>query len=87
MLYSMEEKVKKRYYKRRYLNRFDKSLADKIRWYRRNNNLTQEELSEKLGVHLNYISKVERYRSGVSLPMIYKLSRIFKIRIKDLFDF
>ena len=72
---------------RRPLNWRDKQLADKIRWYRRNNNLTQEQLSEKLGVNLTYVSSVERYKRGVSLSVLYKLSRIFQIKVKDLFDF
>jgi len=72
---------------RKPLNWRDKQLADKIRWYRRNNNLTQEELSERLGVNLTYVSSVERYKRGVSLSILYKLSRIFQIKVKDLFDF
>lgn len=73
--------------KHRTLNRFDKQLADKIKWYRRNHEMTQEELSDKLGLHLNYVSRIERYQNGVSLPVLYKLARIFKIKVKDLFDF
>ncbi len=72
---------------RRPLNWRDKHLADKIKWYRRNNNLTQEQLSEKLGTNLTYISSIERYQRGVSLKILYKLSRIFRIKVKDLFDF
>ena len=78
---------KKEAVKHRTLNRFDKQLANTIKRYRRENNLTQEELSEKLGLHLNYISRLERYQNGVSLPILYKLARIFKIKVKDLFEF
>ena len=73
--------------KRRKLNRFDKQLADKIRWHRRNADMTQEQLAEKLGRHLTYVADIERYQSGVSLPVLYKLARIFNIKVKDLFDF
>ena len=83
----MEVTPHKKDIKRRPPNWRDKLLADKIRWYRRNNNLTQEQLSEKLGVNLTYVSSVERYKRGVSLRILYKLSRIFRIKVKDLFDF
>ncbi len=83
----MEVKPQNNNLKRRPLNWRDKLLADKIRWYRRNNDLTQEQLAEKLQVNLTYVSSVERYKRGVSLRILYKLSRIFKIKVKDLFDF
>lgn len=83
----MEENKSKKSTKRRKLNWRDKLLADKIRWFRRDRNLTQEELAELLRVNLTYVSSVERYKRGVSLPVLYKLSRIFKIKVKDLFEF
>lgn len=83
----MEEKKSKKSTKRRKLNWRDKLLADKIRWFRRDRNLTQEELAEKLRVNLTYVSSIERYKRGVSLPVLYKLSRIFKIKVKNLFEF
>lgn len=73
--------------KHRLLNNFDRQLADRIKWYRRNNDMTQEELSDKLGRHLTYVASVEGYKTGISLPVIYKLCRIFNIKPKDLFDF
>jgi XRE family transcriptional regulator, regulator of sulfur utilization len=73
--------------KHRRLIGHDKQLADRIRWFRRNNNLTQEQLSEKLGMHVDYISRIERYDNGVSLPVLHKLARIFGIKVRDLFDF
>ncbi len=83
----MEDTIHKKSTKRRKLNWRDKQLADKIRWYRRDRNLTQEQLAEKLMVNLTYVSSVERYKRGVSLPILYKLSRVFIIKVKDLFDF
>jgi DNA-binding XRE family transcriptional regulator len=83
----MEQTQRKERAKHRRLNRFDRQLADKIRWYRRNANMTQEELAEKLGRHLTYVASFEGYKSGVSLPVLYKLAQIFNIKVKDLFDF
>ncbi len=81
------EETKRRKFKPRKLNWRDKLLADKIRWFRRDHNLTQEKLSELLHTNLTYLSSVERYKRGVSLPVLYKLSRIFKVKVKDLFEF
>lgn len=83
----MQAQRKNKKEERKSLNWRDRQLADKIKWYRRNNNLTQEQLSEKLGVNLTYISSIERYQRGVSLKVLYKLSRVFHIKVKDLFDF
>ena len=41
--------------------------------------MTQEELAEKLGRHLTHVASFERYKSGVSLPVLYKLARIFNL--------
>lgn len=73
--------------KHRLLNNFDRQLADKIKYYRKDKAMTQEQLSEKLGMHLTYIASVEGYKTGISLPVIYKLCKIFNIKPKDLFDF
>lgn len=73
--------------KHRPLNRYDRQLADKIKYYRRQNDMTQEELSEKLGRHLTYIASVEGYKTGISFPVLYKLARIFKVKVRDLIDF
>lgn len=83
----MAETSTKKPDKRRKLNWRDKKLADRIRWYRRDRDLTQEKLAELLRVNLTYVSSVERYKRGVSLPILYKLSRTFHIKVKDLIDF
>ncbi len=82
-----EEILHKKVTKRRKLNFRDKLLADKIRWYRRDRDLTQEQLAEKSRISCIYIIAIENYNRGVSLPILYKLSRVFKIKVKDLFDF
>ncbi len=73
--------------KQRRLTKEDKALAEKIQRLRREREITQEELSEKIGMHASYISYIETHRRGLSLPMIYKITRILKIKLRDLFDF
>ena len=35
------------------------TFKNNLRYYRKKNNLTQEELSEKIGLNLNYIADIE----------------------------
>lgn len=74
------------YYKRRKLKKEDKKLADKIRKLRKEAGMTQEELAAKLGVNFSYIAYIETHRRGLSLPMLYKIAKIFKVKPSDLLN-
>ena len=52
--------------------------ADNIRFFRKANNLTQEELSKQLGGSKNLVSN---YENGISTPDIYTL-----VKLADIFD-
>lgn len=59
-------------------------IADNIRFFRKANNLTQEELSKQLGGSKNLVSN---YENGISTPDIctlVKLADIFDITIDEL---
>jgi transcriptional regulator with XRE-family HTH domain len=73
--------------RRRKLTREDKRIADRIRKLRLERRITQEDLSARLGHNLSYIAYVETYRSGVSLPTLYKIAKIFGVKLRDLIDF
>lgn len=53
-------------------------IADNIRFFRKANNLTQEELSKQLGGSKNLVSN---YENGISTPDIYTL-----VKLADFFD-
>ena len=53
-------------------------IADTIRFFRKANNLTQEELSKQLGGSKNLVSN---YENGISTPDIYTL-----VKLADIFD-
>ena len=53
-------------------------IADNIRFFRKANNLTQEELSKQLGGSKNLVSN---YENGISMPDIYTL-----VKLADIFD-
>ena len=71
--------------KRRRLRREDKQLANRIRALRQAQGLTQEELAARLGVSPTYIAHMETYWRGVSLPMLYRLAKVFGIPLRDFF--
>lgn len=71
--------------KRRPLKREDKQLADQIRALRQARGITQEELSARSGVSPTYIAHVETYRRGLSLPVLYRLAKVFSIPVRELF--
>lgn len=57
-----------------------------IRDIRKKNNLTQQELADKLGVSFQAVSKWER---GICLPDIYilrEISKLFNVNIEDILD-
>ena len=59
-------------------------IADNIRFFRKANNLTQEELSKQ---HKKKKNLVSNYENGISTPDIYtlvKLADIFDITIDEL---
>ena len=53
-------------------------IADNIRFFRKANSLTQEELSKQLGGSKNLVSN---YETGISTPDIYTL-----VKLADIFD-
>ncbi len=63
-----------------------KKLGERIRYARMDAGLkSQEALSDKTGLHRNYIGKLER---GLSNPPVYTLYRISAaLGRKDLLDF
>ncbi len=52
---------------------------------RENNNLTQKEVSERLGVNKNYISMLENGTRNPSDKMKNELAKIYKCSVVDIF--
>jgi DNA-binding XRE family transcriptional regulator len=85
ILYRTDEEVTHPMTKRRTLRREDKQLADRIRALRQARGMTQEELSAHISVSPTYIAHIETYRRGLSLPVLYRLAKVFGIPVRDLF--
>ncbi len=57
----------------------DKIFGQILRSFRLKNGLTQEELSEKLGISLKYISRIENGNNGVKTQTLIKYMNILGI--------
>lgn len=64
-----------------------KKFGIKLKYYRNMRNLTQEQLSELMGVHVRYISDVERGKRNITFKTIAKFSETLGVEVHFLFNF
>ncbi len=64
-----------------------KKFGLNIKFERMKKEYSQEKLAEKLGVHRNYISKIETGEINMSLAKILELANTLEIDIKILLEF
>lgn len=62
-----------------------KALGKKVQKFRKNTNLTQEELSEKIGISRAYMGFIEQGRYSPSLEVLEKIAKVLRIKMSDLF--
>ena len=72
---------------RRKLAKEDVLLAQRIKQLRKERGLTQEELSDILGMNALYITQVEAKQQGVSRPMVYRIAKVLNVSLRELFSF
>lgn len=65
----------------------DIRLAKRIKKYRKSENLTQEELAEKIKMSTKYIQFIETGKRKPSLKTVYKIAKTLKVKVQDLFQF
>ena len=61
-------------------------FGDKVRSERLKQNISQEELAARAGVHRTYIGMIERAEKNITLENIEKVAKALKISIADLFN-
>ena len=64
-----------------------KKLGCNISYYRKLAGFTQLTMAEKLGISRVHMGKIENGAIGVSLDVIFNLSDILNVPVKNLFDF
>jgi putative transcriptional regulator len=60
-------------------------MKNKIKVYRAIANLTQEELADELGVTRQTINAIELGKYGPSIEIAFKMARLFKVAVEDIF--
>lgn len=68
-------------------NKLKKQLGIKIKTIRRSKGLTQEQLSEKLGIDHRHMSGIETGQNTPSLKLLLLITNQFEIEIIEIFDF
>ncbi len=59
----------------------NKEIGKRIAYFRRKNNLTQQNLADKMDLSVSYIGQVERGITQVSLERLYEISEILNVDI------
>ncbi len=60
-------------------------FGNRVRKERLKQNLSQEELGSKAGLHRTYIGMIERAEKNITLENIEKIAKALKISISNLF--
>ncbi|OGY24270.1 MAG: hypothetical protein A2172_00165 [Candidatus Woykebacteria bacterium RBG_13_40_15] len=60
-------------------------MGKKIRKIRKHQKLSQEQLSEKTGIHSTTLGRIERGESNPPVYTIYKISQALKTPLRELF--
>lgn len=63
-----------------------KKFGDKVRYLRKQKNLSQEDLADKASLHRTYIGMIERAEKNITLINVEKIANALQISIKDFFS-
>jgi transcriptional regulator with XRE-family HTH domain len=61
-------------------------VGQRIRQLRKSRNLTQNELSEKIGVAQSDLSRMEKGEYKVGLDTLFRILQVFELNMSDFFD-
>ena len=64
-----------------------KKFGIKVKYLRLMNNMTQDNLAEKLKVDTHYLSDIERGRRNISFKTMHKIASVLDVEPKVLFNF
>lgn len=60
-------------------------MKSRLKVFRAMHDLTQEQLAEKIGVSRQTVIAIESNKYLPSLGLAFKIARLFKVRIEDIF--
>lgn len=62
-------------------------MKNKLKVLRAENNYTQEDLADIIGVSRQTINAIEKEKFDPSLPTAFRISKLFKLPIESIFYF
>ena len=62
-----------------------RDLGISVAFFRKTRGFTQEQLAEKMDVNFETISRIENATTGMSLDMLFKLSKALNVSLSELF--
>ncbi|MAM18960.1 MAG: helix-turn-helix transcriptional regulator [Bacteroidota bacterium] len=62
-------------------------MKNRLKVLRAEKDMTQAELAEKAGVSRQTINAIEKGKFDPSLPLAFRFSQLFKLRIEEIFQF
>lgn len=60
------------------------AFGSRMREFRQNASLTQEDLAERAGVHWSYVGQVERGQVNLTLHNMVRIARALEVDLADL---
>jgi putative transcriptional regulator len=61
-------------------------MKNRLKVLRAERSWSQAELGERLGVSRQAVNAIETGKYDPSLPLVFKLARLFDMRIEEIFD-
>lgn len=61
-------------------------MKNRLRVLRAEKEMTQAQLAEETGVSRQTINAIEKGKFDPSLPLAFKISRLFRLAIEDIFE-
>ena len=62
-------------------------LGNRIRQLRKSLKLTQAQLADKAGLSTNFIALLENGKRSASVDTLFRISKVLKVELKELFEF
>lgn len=69
------------------MDNLKKKFGQRVRKIRQKQNLSQEELAEKIDIAVNNMGKIERGESFVTAVTLEKLASVLNVKVEDFFKF
>ncbi|MCH8205882.1 MAG: helix-turn-helix transcriptional regulator [Chloroflexi bacterium] len=69
------------------MDSFLAAFASHLRTLRLQRGLSQEEVAHRAGLHVTYVSGIERGRRNPSVKSLYRIAQALGVPVKELFEF